>query len=471
MELKKDLAKNTLYAFTAKIISLLLNILIVLFVPKLLGVKDFSYWQLYLFYVGYIKLLNLGLSDGVYLKYGGEKYENLPLNILGTQFRLSIIYQILFTFCFIFYACISVKDSSREYVIIMVAITMVINNLCLFLGYIFQAVNITKIYSLSEIIDKIFVFILIIIGIVFKFDKFNIYILFYFTGRCLALIYCVYKGRKIVFSKNIRIGKALKELYENISCGINLTIASLATTLIIGSVRFVVDIKWGIEVFGKFSLAISIESFVLVFITQISMVLYPVLRRISVEQQSLVYKKLRDVLSIGLPLVFVIYPPLAYLIKLWLPQYEDSIVYLGILLPICTFDCKMALLCNTYFKVLRKEKKLLLINIIAACISIIMAITGAYIFNSIFMMAALLVLTIAIRSYIAELYLAKIMKNNIIMDIVKESIIVIIFMLVTYYFNLITTFIIMALVYILYGIIHFKKIKSSCTVLLSFIKN
>ena len=50
---------------------------------------------------------------------------------------------------------------------------------------------------------------------------------------------------------------------------------------------------------------------------------------------------------------------------MWLPQYAESLRYMVILLPICIFDGKMSLLCNTYLKVLRKERQLFYFNLIS----------------------------------------------------------------------------------------------------------
>ena len=44
---------------------------------KLIGVEKYGYWQLYLFYTSYVGFFQLGWNDGIYLRYGGEDYNNL----------------------------------------------------------------------------------------------------------------------------------------------------------------------------------------------------------------------------------------------------------------------------------------------------------------------------------------------------------------------------------------------------------
>lgn len=65
---KKSLIRNLIYAFSAQGISLILSVLMSMIVPKLLGVEDYSYWQLFIFYIGYVGFSHFGLTDGIYLR-------------------------------------------------------------------------------------------------------------------------------------------------------------------------------------------------------------------------------------------------------------------------------------------------------------------------------------------------------------------------------------------------------------------
>lgn len=66
----------------------------------------------------------------------------------------------------------------------------------------------------------------------------------------------------------------------------------------------IIDYVWGIEEFAKFSLVLSLASFAIMFISQVSMVLFPSLRQVSKEQQKNIYYKFRSVLSVVLPMIF-----------------------------------------------------------------------------------------------------------------------------------------------------------------------
>lgn len=69
--------KNFSYTFSSNLITLVVSTLVTLIVPKLIGVEDYGFWQLYMFYSTYVGFFHFGWNDGIYLRYGGEKYESL----------------------------------------------------------------------------------------------------------------------------------------------------------------------------------------------------------------------------------------------------------------------------------------------------------------------------------------------------------------------------------------------------------
>ena len=66
-----DFIKNFSYTLSSNLLSLVISTLVVLIIPKLIGVEEYGYWQLYIFYTSYIGFLHFGWNDGIYLRYGG----------------------------------------------------------------------------------------------------------------------------------------------------------------------------------------------------------------------------------------------------------------------------------------------------------------------------------------------------------------------------------------------------------------
>lgn len=455
---KNKFLNNLSYAFIAQIISLLLSITMSLIVPKILGVEGFGYWQLFIFYSNYMGFFHFGLNDGVYLKYGGIEYKNLDKILIGSQFWFGALFQSIIAIGIGMIAITFVNEQQRVFILVMAAIYLLLYNLSLYLGFVFQASNETKTFSISVILDKVIYILSIILLIIFKIRKFEYFVILFLIAKLVAFIYCIVKGKEIVFTKLLPTKKIFNESINNIKIGINLTLSNIAGMIILGAGRFFVDKAWGIEAFGKFSFSISLTSFFLMFISQISMVLFPVLRQTNREGLKKYYNYISNILGILLPGILVLYIPMKSILGLWLPQYKESLTYLSLLLPLCIFDGKMQLLCNTYFKVYRKEKIMLRINIITMIISIILSLIGAYILHNIYFIVVSMVIAVGFRSIIAEIYLANMMSEQIISSILIELILVIVFMISSWYLNSISAFVAFLFVYIIILIIERRKI-------------
>ena len=115
----------------------------------------------------------------------------------------------------------------------------------------------------------------------------------------------MYKGREIVFAGRMAFGTAAREALDSIRIGINLTIANIAGNLILGGGRFIIDRYWGIEDFGEVSFSLTLTNFFLLFISQISMVLFPALRQIDEKRQKSLFEMSKHVLNVILPIVFL----------------------------------------------------------------------------------------------------------------------------------------------------------------------
>ena len=72
----KKFAKNVIYSILAQIISLAVSFVLTLIVPKFIDEYQYSYWQTYVLYVGYVGVLHFGLLDGLVLRYSKFDYKN-----------------------------------------------------------------------------------------------------------------------------------------------------------------------------------------------------------------------------------------------------------------------------------------------------------------------------------------------------------------------------------------------------------
>lgn len=452
--------KNVFYAIFAQIISLLASLVVSFIAPKLIDVSNYAFWQLFLFYVTYINISRLGLLDGLYLRLGGKKYEELEHKKLGMQWLLFVIFQIVLASIIFTIILLSNIEPNRKFVFGMCCLCMVLINSNNFFSYILEAVNQTRRYSVSVIIQNLTWFLAVAVIVIFQIYSFKVIVICYILGHILAGLYLLRYTKEIWQVKKYPIKEALNDMKKSITCGIFLMISLYAGNLIIGSARMIIDGAWGVETFGYFSFSLTLANFFLTFINQVSMVMFPTLKRFKNSQQIETYEIVREALGIILPLVLFGYLPICLLITWWLPQYIPSLKYLAFFLPICTFDGKMQMLCSTYFKVLRKEKLLMIINVMTMILSAILAVVGCYIVNNIHFVAFSILFVIAARSIVSEIFLAKFMNKKIIHKIFMELILVALFLVFTLNFSSYISTILYLIAYCIYVYINKNAIKT-----------
>ncbi|WP_152997291.1 oligosaccharide flippase family protein [Desulfitobacterium hafniense] len=451
---------NLSYALIAQLVSLILSILMSLVVPKVLGIESYAYWQLFIFYITYVVICHFGLTDGIYLRLGGTNYEDLNYRSLGSQLWLMVGWQLVIGIFVIIGSLFYINDiDSRRFVWLMTSLYMIFANITWYLGCIFQAVNQTNIYSISIIISKAICIIGGGTALFLGLHSWRLFIIVFVAGQMIAVLYCIVKGKQIVFAGFWPIKQTFSSAWENIKIGINLTLSGIASSLILGCGRGVMDYFWDIESFGKFSFSLSLTNFFLQFVSQISMVLFPALRQSDLKTQFTIFVHLRNAISYIFCGLLFLYLPTRTILLWWLPQYEESIRYLAILLPICIFDGKMQLLCNTYLKVLRKEKVLLRINLISVVCSLILSFVGALLFDSKVFVVLAMVFTIALRSFIAERYLSRCLKCKNGYSFYAELILSIAFGFMAWYLNIWTGTILFGLLFASYLWLSKNKIK------------
>lgn len=442
---------NLKFAFTAQLISLCLSILLSLVAPKILGIEMYSYWQLFIFYTTYVNVFHFGISDGLYLRLGGTNYNSLNYKLLGSQFYISFSWQVIIAIGIILAGCLGFDGSDRSFVIVCVAFYLLADNGIAFFGMIFQAVNDTKKFSISVIIDKLIFICYAIVLILLKTESYRPFVIGYIVSKFCSFVFIAFLGRKILMQKPLKFKFFLNEVKLNIVAGMPLLLASFASNFIVGAARLVVDKAWGIEQFGKFSFSVSMTNFFLLFVRQVSMVLFPALKQESEDKLKPLFYKIKSGLNIILPFILLIYFPAAWILGMWLPQYKDSLIYLGLLLPLIVFDSKTQMLFITYLKAFREERKILYINALSVALSLVFSLIGAFVIKDINFITITLVCVTAVRSIIMEFYISKKFFTEVRWkDMAAELLIVSVFIIITLLSERFIAFFIYLICYIVY---------------------
>ncbi|WP_283129391.1 lipopolysaccharide biosynthesis protein [Allofournierella massiliensis] len=441
---------NITYTLFSNIISFLISAVITFVVPKQLGSESYGYFQLYLFYVNYTGFLHFGWADGVFLRYGGQYYEKLDKPKFSGQFWLYSGVEVAFglLICLAGYTVASPQDKAIVLALTGISVFLLLPRTLL--QYVLQGTNRIKEYATLTVLEKIVYVTVVVLFLLAGTHSFIPMILADLLGKSCALLYSIYQCRDILTTKPVGLQASLKEAWANISVGIKLMFANIASMLIIGFVRLSIENQWDVTTFGKVSLTMSVSNLLMVFINAVAMVMFPMLRRTNSDELSGIYNTMRTYLMIPLLGMLVCYYPAKVILSAWLPQYADSLVYMALLFPMCVFESKMSMLINTYLKTLRKEKWLLLVNVVTVSLSVVITLITTYWLHNLDLAVASIVFLLAFRCVFAELLLSTVLDVNVKTDIILEIALTIIFIGASWFVGGLMGLAIYAVAYLIY---------------------
>ncbi|MDE6550686.1 MAG: hypothetical protein K2M44_04230 [Clostridia bacterium] len=457
----KKFATNVIVSITAQIISLAVSVILNLVVPKIIDEYQYAYWQVYVLYAGYVGILHFGLLDGLVLRYSKYDYEELERARLRSQFKILLFFTSAVTLIMATVSAFAV-GGEYKYILILVAAAVITKNMVTYSSYMFQITNRISKYAILTIAQRLTYGLTVVILLVCKVNNFYWYCIADLIGDAIGIVIGFIFNRGLYFGKSLKIKDAFKEMKDNISSGILLMLANWSALLIVGGAKMIIQWRWDELVFGKVSFAFSVSNLFLVFITAISVVLFPSLKRIEEDKLPQMYKNIRGILSPLLFICMLFYFLGSWILNMWLPKYSDSLVYLGVLLPIIIYSSKVSLLTNNYLKVFRKEKIMLIVNLISIALGAVAFTLSAYVFNNLFAVLISVVGVIMFNSILSEICVLRVIKVKIIKDFILEIIMTVGFILAASLLNLWMGCLVYAGLFALYCAVNYKSIITTC---------
>lgn len=453
--------KSFSYTLTANIITMVTSALITLVVPKLIGVEEYGYWQLYLFYSSYVGFLHFGWNDGIYLRYGGKEYKELDKGLFFSQFYMLVILQLMILILIFGVFSIFDIDDNKLFILKMTALCMLIVNVRYMLLYILLGTNRINEYAQISMLDRMLYGCIIAVFLLLNVREYKLMIIADLIGKFISLLYAMICCKDIVFRKISTFYFSFKEAMNNISVGIKLMFANIASMLIIGVVRFGIERSWNVETFGRISLTLSLSNIMMIFINAIGIIMFPILRRTDDRKLPAIYIMLRDLLMMVLYGALLVYYPIKVVLTAWLPKYAESLLYMALVFPICVYEGKMALLINTYLKTLRKEKSMLKINLLSLALSFVITLITIFILRNLDLSIVSIVMILVIRCILAEILLSRSLRMSFYKDIILELTMTLVFILTGWFINSWLTVVLYALAYFMYLIKKKKDITNT----------
>ena len=453
MNLKaKQFMKNIVGAVGANIVRLIISIVLTLLLPKLMGQEQYSFWQLYLFYTTYLAYTSLGWCEGFTLKYGGAHYDSLNKPLIIGQVWMLFGYEILF-FAGLWIIITVLQIERIKYILLILACASAVFDI---IRYMVQSVlhTVNRIHEYVRVVlmERLLFAAFASLALVLGYNSAYSLISAEIFARFLSMMYSFGIIKDMVFTRPAPIRDAFHEAKSEISIGCKLLWAMLASQLVIGIIRFSIEQKWGVLQFGQISLTISLSNMVVSCVSAIGVVIFPMIKRMKNDQMERMYTPTRTLMSVMIWGMMILFAPCKWLLSRWLPQYTQALRYLALLLPLCLFESRTAMLTTTYLKAYREEKNILISN--AASVGLSLAAAGITVFfiESLTMAVLAITLLCMFKAYITEYYVCRHLKFSIWRELVIECAMMAAFMISGWfggYLVALTTYLTIFVIYLL----------------------
>lgn len=315
---QKKLKRGVLQILFANMLNFIFSIGTNFLLPKSLSIASYSQIKTYQLYIIYVAILHLGYNDGMYLKFGGKSIDEIRYEELERNISTVIIFQALISVGGVLSAII-IKDT----VLLMVAIAILPQNMIAYFKNFYQAIGEFKKYSqimnlTTGLTFTINVFLIEII----KTDKYIVYLMAYVMLSIILwamLEYSIYKDNKV---KLVLSKFSWKELKDNISSGILLLFGNFSSQLLTSMDRWFVRSLMSTVAFAQYSFAVSMENFLNVAITPISVTMYNYFCTHDEDEDILNIRELVILFATG---IIAIAFPVKFIMEIFLTQYMNSI--------------------------------------------------------------------------------------------------------------------------------------------------
>ena len=427
--------KNILASVSVQALSLLISLLSGFLIPKFIDEYQYAYREIYMLYSTYVGLLHFGLLDGLMLRYAAYDYEGLDKARIRSQFRILLASTGLLSLLGIACACLFLSGVWQS-IVIFLSIGSFTKNMVTYQSYCFQFTNRISQYARLIFVQRLLYGILIVLFLVLGINDFRVYCIADLLGDIGAIAISAYANRKLCIGRALPLRESAREWTHNMSAGAILLLSNLSASLLLGSAKMIIQWRWDELTFGKVSFAFSITNLFLTFITAISVVLFPSLKRMEAERLPALYGTIRGAFSPILFLLLLGYFPGCMILERFLPAYRESLYWLGILLPIVVYSSKVNLLTNNYLKAYRKERTMLLVNLSSIAVALALFLIGAYGFGSLRAVLFCVVAATVIHAILSEIAVMKTIGVRLVAPFFKELLMTAVFMAAVSLFSL-----------------------------------
>ncbi|AKI96636.1 hypothetical protein [Kosmotoga pacifica] len=310
--------------FSSNFLVLVVGIINGFLIPKFLGIEQYAIYKTFGLYVGYVGILHFGFIDGIYIKYGGIRPNEIPKSDLKSEWLFLLSFQSLITVIWVILAYLVDQP-----LLISVSLSILPINLITFYKFLYQATGDFSSYAKINSLRPVLLLTSTLILIFLVREKSAA---FFIAASVIVpyMIFSVLLFRQVKQFKNVGNSPVLsKNNFSNISVGIFIMIGNLSSMFFYSMDRWFVKFLLTTEDFSYYSFAVSMMGMVMILISSVAMTFYPMLVR-EKDNQELI-NKLKTYLMILGALSSVTYFFFDIVVRSYLPNYSPSLGVIAIL--------------------------------------------------------------------------------------------------------------------------------------------
>jgi len=364
--INKKFGKDLFLVVLSNGVKLLSSILTVFVIPLIFTQQDYGFYKLFLLYVSYVGIFHFGFNDGIYLYYAGKDYEELDKAQFRTYTKFLAMMQSIIAIIILGISFFLSGD--RQIIVFLVGINLIVLNLTTYYQFISQVTQRFKEFAVRNIIYTVFNVLLIGIFYLLEIMDYKLFLVFTVAINLILLLWYVFSYKEITFGKTNRFMEQKDGISLMFKLGILLLFSNLVVMFFSSIPRQFVEINFPVElypdIFSNFSFAYTLMGFTGVFLSAVSMVLYPTLRKSSDEELKNRYNDFNSSVIVLVFILIIAFFPLSYIVQRFLPNYTNAVEIFFVLAPGISITSAVTVVIHNYFKTLNKNKEFLIIGVI-----------------------------------------------------------------------------------------------------------
>ncbi len=357
-------------------IALLIGVINGFFLPKVFSMEGYAVFKAFSLYATYAAVFSLGLSDGLYIVFGGRKENEIdPAQLKAYYIFLVKLQLVLFALLVVIFATV-LKDKAFMLFVFFVFPLQLVHFFRLYFratGGLLHYAKAQGFIVFLELLDTV------LIVWVLKSKSADLFIVLKIINHLLLAGVLTYFLRKYTYG--IKPAKMNFSQYLKImKTGIYVLLADALVLLIFSMDRWFVMFAFDTKTFAWYSFAVSIMNIFLMLITSITNILYSYMSQ-NIDNLH-IRKRIRQVVFMcsGLfPLGYFIVKPI---IINFLPSYNESLTVLWVLMLGLPLISVLNIFYNNLYKVTGRVKYYLKKMVVILLVSVSLNIVATYIFKS-----------------------------------------------------------------------------------------